>query len=84
MLPIGGSIQRTHHWSPLNDEVKFVQTQRDIEHGTFLCAKDRHIFPWCDVNARFGFIKYDGSHSFDKPGLDRQNTETSWEPLMQK
>ena len=55
----GGAIQRTHHWSPLSDEVKFVETQQDIDRGTFLCAKDRHIFPWCDVNARFGFIKYE-------------------------
>uniref|UniRef100_A0A7S3VB24 Uncharacterized protein n=1 Tax=Chaetoceros debilis TaxID=122233 RepID=A0A7S3VB24_9STRA len=55
---MGGAIQRTHHWSPLEDEVKFVRTQKDIENGTFLCAKDRHVFPWVDVNARFGFIKY--------------------------
>jgi len=55
---MGGAVQRTHHWSPLSDEVKFVQTKRDIDNGTFMCAKDRHIFPWCDVNARFGIIKY--------------------------
>jgi len=29
-----------------------------VEHGVFDCAKDRHIFPFCDVNARFGIIKY--------------------------
>lgn len=60
---MGGAIQKTHHWSPLNEEVKFVETQRDVEHGTFLCAKDRHVFPWCDVNARFGFIKYEVKQS---------------------
>jgi hypothetical protein len=53
-----GAIQRTHHWSPLSDEVEFVQTQRDIVQGSFECAKDRHVFPWVDVNVRFGFIKY--------------------------
>ena len=53
-----GSIQRTHHWSPLSDEVVFMRTKRDIDHATFECAKDRHVFPWVDVNARFGFIKY--------------------------
>lgn len=52
------SIQRTHHWSPLSDEVEFVQTQRDVAQGSFECAKDRHVFPWVDVNVRFGFIKY--------------------------
>lgn len=56
---MGGAIQRTHHWSPLNEEVKFVSTQKDAEYGTFMCAKDRHVFPWVDVNARFGFIKYE-------------------------
>lgn len=39
--------------------MKFVETQQDAEFAIFLCAKDRHIFPWCDVNARFGFIKYE-------------------------
>ncbi|KAL3921557.1 MAG: hypothetical protein SGILL_002686 [Bacillariaceae sp.] len=53
-----GAIQRTHHWSPLNKEVDFVTTPRDHELASFDCAKDRHIFPWVDVNARFGFISY--------------------------
>lgn len=55
---MGGSIQRTHHWSPLSDEVEYVRTTRDIQNAVFDCAKDRHIFPWCDVNARFGIIHY--------------------------
>lgn len=53
-----GAIQRTHHWSPLSDEVEFVRTEKDVEMASFDCAKDRHIFPWVSVNARFGFIKY--------------------------
>jgi hypothetical protein len=52
-----GTIQRTHHWSPLSDEVEFVRTARDVKFGCFECAKDRHVFPWVEVNARFGFIK---------------------------
>ena len=52
-----GAIQRTHHWSPLSDEVEFVRTQKDILMGSFDCAKDRHVFPWVEVNARFGFIQ---------------------------
>eukprot|EP00980_Cylindrotheca_fusiformis_P030097 scaffold24364_cov132-Cylindrotheca_fusiformis.AAC.2 len=50
--------QRTHHWSPLNEEVAFIKTPRDDKIASFDCAKDRHVFPWVDVNARFGFIKY--------------------------
>jgi len=47
-----------HHWSPLSDEVEFVRTARDIQQASFDCAKDRHIFPWCDVNVRFGIVRY--------------------------
>ena len=53
-----GAIQRTHHWSPLNEEVGFVETPRDKELASFECAKDRHVFPWVDLNVRFGFVKY--------------------------
>lgn len=56
---MGGAIQRTHHWSPLAEEVEFVRTKKDYERGIFDCAKDRHVFPWVDVNARFGIIKYE-------------------------
>ena len=52
-----GAVQRTHHWSPLSDEVAFVQTAKDVKMASFQCAKDRHVFPWVEVNARFGFIK---------------------------
>lgn len=55
------SIQRTHHWSPLNEEVAFIKTPRDDRIASFDCAKDRHVFPWVDVNVRFGFIKYSAS-----------------------
>ncbi|KAL7554360.1 hypothetical protein ACHAWF_017793 [Thalassiosira exigua] len=55
---MGGAIQRSHHWSPLSEEVEFVRTVKDVQQATFDCAKDRHIFPWCDVNVRFGIIRY--------------------------
>lgn len=58
---MGGAIQRTHHWSQLiNEEVEYVKTNRDVIQASFDCAKDRHIFPFVDVNARFGIIKYVG------------------------
>jgi hypothetical protein len=47
-----------HHWSPLSDEVVFVRTKRDIQQASFECAKDRHLIPWCDVNVRFGIVRY--------------------------
>ena len=52
-----GAIQRTNHWSPLSEEVGFVRTPKDVKRAVFDCAKDRHVFPWVEVNARFGIIK---------------------------
>ncbi len=73
---MGGAIQRTHHWSPLSDEVEYVRTTRDVQHAVFDCAKDRHIFPWCDVNARFGIIHYVGTegkcHANESIGITPQ------------
>jgi hypothetical protein len=69
------AIQRTHHWSPLSDDVEYVRTDKDLEQASFDCAKDRHVFPWVDVNARFGFIKYlkenveESSPDDDEPSL---------------
>ena len=57
---MGGAVQRTHHWSPLNKEVDLVTTNKDKTMCSFDCAKDRHIFPFVEVNARFGIIKVKG------------------------
>ena len=63
------AIERTHHWSPLNKEVGFITTPRDCEIASFDCAKDRHVFPWVDVNVRFGFIKYSKKHEEEQGAL---------------
>jgi hypothetical protein len=72
---IGDSaIERTHHWSPLSAEVQFLRTTKDVMISSFDCAKDRHVFPWVDVNARFGFISYTktdkGSDQLSKLKMD--------------
>jgi hypothetical protein len=51
------ACQAIHHWSPLFREVAFVTTERDHERAAYDSPKDRHVFPWIDVNARFGLIK---------------------------
>jgi hypothetical protein len=48
--------QVTHHWSPLVRETAFIKTERDRERAIYAFPKDRHIFPWIEVNARFGVI----------------------------
>ena len=53
---IGSFIQSTHHWAPLTAEVEFVTTERDVARAVYQSPKDRHVFPWVEVNARFGRI----------------------------
>ena len=48
---------RAHHWSMLSKETEFVTTPRDVERRVYDAPKDRYVFPWIDVNARFGLIK---------------------------
>jgi hypothetical protein len=51
-----GMVQRTHHWAPLLKEVDFAMTERDKKNCIFDTPKDRHLFPWIEVCARFGII----------------------------
>ena len=54
---MGGMVQATHHWSPLLHEAEFLMTERDHERAIYDSPKDRHVFPWVEVNARFGVIR---------------------------
>ena len=54
---MGSLVQSTHHWSPLTAEVEFITTDRDRERAVYEGPKDRHVFPWIEVNARFGLIR---------------------------
>jgi hypothetical protein len=53
---MGCLVQRTHHWSPLYYATEFVTTDRDRARAIYEFPKDRHVFPWVEVNARFGVI----------------------------
>lgn len=54
---IGSRVQDIHHWSPLSAEIDKIKTKRDEERAVYDSPKDRHVFPWVEVNARFGRIK---------------------------
>lgn len=54
---LDGAIQRCGHWSPLLHEVDFLMTARDRMLAIYDIPKDRHVFPWIEVNARFGVIR---------------------------
>jgi hypothetical protein len=60
---MGGLVQRTHHWSPLYYTADFITTERDIAQAVYMFPKDRHVFPWIEVNARFGIIPRKSSKS---------------------
>jgi len=55
---IPSRVQATHHWAPLShDEIGFVMTERDRERAIYDSPRDRLVFPWIEVNARFGLIR---------------------------
>jgi hypothetical protein len=54
---MGSLIEKCHHWSPLYKAVEFLTTERDKKDAIFNMPKDRHVFPWIEVHARFGIIK---------------------------
>lgn len=53
---VPSAVQRTHHWSPLDRAVDFVQTPADVARGVYDSPKDRHVVPWIETLARFGVI----------------------------
>ena len=54
---MGALPQATHHWAPLTREVEPITTSRDIERAVYMSPKDRLVWPWIEVNARFGLIR---------------------------
>lgn len=53
---LGGLIQRMNHWGPLKEETAFITTAQDEQRRIFDFPKDRFVFPWLELNARFGVI----------------------------
>ncbi|MCL2825506.1 MAG: hypothetical protein FWD57_16055, partial [Polyangiaceae bacterium] len=53
---MGSMRERSHHWTPLKTETEIVTTARDLERCVYDSPKDRHVFPWVEVNERFGLI----------------------------
>jgi hypothetical protein len=47
----------THHWAPLTKEIEFVTTERDRDKAVYQGPKDYLVWPWIEVNARFGRIR---------------------------
>lgn len=60
---MGCRVQSTHHWSPLRETTAFITTQRDEARAVYEQPKDRHVFPWVEVNARFGIVEPAGNRA---------------------
>ena len=54
---IGSMPQTAHHWEPLTREIADLTTESDRIRAVYEGPKDRLVFPWIEVNARFGLIK---------------------------
>ncbi|MCK5799311.1 MAG: hypothetical protein KAI47_19105 [Deltaproteobacteria bacterium] len=54
---MGSPVLASHHWAPLADEVAFVETPRDKALAVYDGPKDQLVWPWVEVNARFGRIE---------------------------
>jgi hypothetical protein len=54
---MGSLPQATHHWATLTKEIEFVTTERDRLRAVYESPKDRLVWPWVEVNARFGRIE---------------------------
>jgi hypothetical protein len=53
---IGSLAQATHHWAPLKETVAFLTTTRDRQQASYDSPKFQLLWPWIEVNARFGRI----------------------------
>ena len=54
---IPSMVQATHHWAPLQREVVYLKTERDRRLAVYDSPKDQLVWPWVEVNARFGRIR---------------------------
>lgn len=54
---MGSPVLASHHWAPLTEEIEFVKTARDRELWVYEGPKDQLVWPWVEVNARFGRIR---------------------------
>ncbi len=46
-----------HHWAPLAEEVRFIESKKDIESCAYKGPKSFFITAWIDALILFGFLK---------------------------
>jgi len=51
-----GAVQRLSHWAPLDYDTEFITTASDLKRRVYDVPKDRFVYPWIELNARFGFV----------------------------
>lgn len=56
---IPARLLNIHHWSPLVDEVKLIESEKDINHCIYKGPKSLYVLPWLDALILFGIISAD-------------------------
>lgn len=46
-----------HHWSPLVEEVRFIESKKDVQTCIYKCPKSLFITPWIDSLILFGILE---------------------------
>eukprot|EP00746_Dinoflagellata_sp_MGD_P020080 gnl/MRDRNA2_/MRDRNA2_14673_c0_seq1.p1 gnl/MRDRNA2_/MRDRNA2_14673_c0~~gnl/MRDRNA2_/MRDRNA2_14673_c0_seq1.p1 ORF type:complete len:1041 (+),score=177.80 gnl/MRDRNA2_/MRDRNA2_14673_c0_seq1:429-3125(+) len=76
---MGGMVQKASHWAPLDEATEFITTSRDVEKHIFDGPKDRHVYPWIELNARLGLIPKVSQKAENgmkiPPGISRRNSK---------
>lgn len=76
------AVQRMSHWAPLDEDTKFITTAKDVRRRLYDIPKDRFVYPWIELNARFGFIpKVADEDPGAARGMFRQETPSA-DPLQ--
>jgi len=53
---LSGAVQRLSHWAPLDEATESITTESDLRRHIYDVPKDRLVYPWLELNARFGFV----------------------------
>lgn len=56
---IPARLLNIHHWSPLIDEIKLIESENDINHCIYKGPKSLYVLPWLDALILFGIISAD-------------------------
>ena len=54
---ISPRLLNIHHWSPLVEEIKFIESKKDVQSCAYKGPKSLFVTPWIDALILFGILK---------------------------